>query len=229
MQLYFFKFLIFRKFFMQIEKVGKPLLRGHFHQAMFFIFLGASLMLISISSNYKLELIVYSLCAMVMFGISSLYHRIYWSLKVRALWKKLDHAGIYLMIAGTFTPVATAGLSDASAKNLLIAVWLVALVGIIQSLIFVRFPKWVSSLIYLAAGYMILPYFSELKNNIGNVNITLVILGGLFYSIGAVVYGLKRPHFNPKFFGYHEFFHIFVNLGATFHFMAISRIVLGYI
>jgi hemolysin III len=209
----------------QNTNTGKPLLRGHLHQAMFFMGLGAALMLIFKNNDtaQRWTLVVYTVCALIMFGISALYHRIYWSVKTRLFWKKCDHAGIFLMIAGTFTPVAFIGLSEESSKTLLITVWSVALAGIIQSIFFVNVPKFISSLIYLIAGYLVVPYLSELHGNIGSTNTILMALGGASYSFGAIGYAFKKPVLNPKYFGYHEFFHVFVNIGAIFHFILISR------
>lgn len=168
---------------------------------------------------------IYLLCMLSMFGISTLYHRITWSVKHRLLWKKLDHAGIYLMIAGTFTPIALLGLSMESAKSCLLMIWIVAFVGIIQSIFFVNLPKFVSAILYLIAGYLILPYFSELKTSLGVINSSLIVAGGVVYSIGAISYGLKRPVFYPKYFGYHELFHIMVNIGAILHFIVINNLI----
>lgn len=205
----------------------KPLLRGHFHQAMFFIALGACLtLLLKCESNRKLIAIgIYTVCSLLMFGISTLYHRVNWTPEKRLLWKKLDHAGIYLMIAGTFTPVALLGLAENESTKLLLTIWVVTVVGILQSIFFVNLPKYVSALIYLIAGYLILPYLGELKQSIGPQNMWLIVAGGLTYSVGAICYGLKRPVLNPKIFSYHEIFHLFVNGGATLHFLMIQSLV----
>jgi hemolysin III len=205
----------------------KPILRGYFHQEFFFITLGACIPLIlqCKSSDALVSVIIYSFCALVLFGVSALYHRIHWEPEARLWWKKLDHANIYLMIAGTFTPIALLGLSAASAKQLLITIWIVAIVGIVQSLFFVNLPKFISAIIYLVAGYLILPYFSELKLAVGESNSWLIVAGGVAYSIGAICYGLKLCNFNPKYFGYHEVFHIFVILGALLHFIVVSSLV----
>ncbi|MCE3014197.1 MAG: hemolysin III family protein [Proteobacteria bacterium] len=207
----------------------KPLLRGHFHQAMFFVVLGAGIPLIynSKGAATMISVAVYILCALMMFGISSLYHRITWSTEARLIWKKLDHAGIYLMIAGTFTPVCTLGLGPESSFNCLVTIWSVALVGMIQSIFFVNLPKLISASLYLIAGYLIIPYVGELRLNIGLGNVWLLVAGGVVYTLGALSYGLKRPVFNPRVFGYHELFHIFVNLGATLHFFVINNILFG--
>lgn len=205
----------------------KPLLRGHFHQAMFFVVLGACVPLIvrCTTGAQMVAVTIYSVCALIMFGVSTIYHRINWSPRQRLLWKKLDHAGIYLMIAGTFTPVAVLALSEESSLKLLVTIWTVALIGILQSLFFVNLPKILSACLYLIVGYLILPYLSEIKSTIGIKNIGFIIAGGVSYSIGALCYGLKRPFLNPKVFSYHEVFHLFVNLGAVFHFFVINSLI----
>lgn len=182
------------------------------------------LILRTTTSVQLISISIYVVCALAMFGISSIYHRLNWSPEKRILWRKLDHGGIYLMIAGTFTPVAVLALSSESARNLLIAVWAVAIVGVIQSIWFINLPKAVSAIIYIVAGYLCLPYIAELKISLGS-NLLLLFLGGISYTVGAICYGLKRPALNPKIFGYHEVFHLFVNLGAVLHFFVISSLV----
>jgi hemolysin III len=207
----------------------KPALRGHFHQAMFFVVLGAGVPLVYNSQGLatRVSVSVYVVCALLTFGISALYHRITWSTGARAIWRKLDHAGIYLMIAGTFTPVAMLGLSAASARNCLMTIWVVALAGIIQSVFFVNIPKIFSALLYLGAGYLIVPYMGELQQTIGSANVWLLVAGGVAYTLGALCYGLKRPVLDPRYFGYHEVFHVLVNAGAILHFFVINDLVLS--
>jgi hemolysin III len=207
----------------------KPALRGHFHQAMFFVVLGAGVPLVYNSQGLatRVSVSVYVVCALLTFGISALYHRITWSTRARAIWRKLDHAGIYLMIAGTFTPVAMLGLSAASARNCLMTIWIVALAGIVQSVFFVNIPKIFSALLYLGAGYLIVPYMGELQQTLGALNIGLLIAGGVAYTLGALCYGLKRPVLDPRYFGYHEVFHVLVNAGAILHFFVINDLVLS--
>lgn len=205
----------------------KPLLRGHFHQAMFFIMVGASIpLLIRCDTSLKrVAIIIYSLCTLTMFGISSLYHRVNWNDQKRLIWKKLDHSGIFIMIAGTFTPIAILGLDYNSGTKLLFTIWSVAIIGIIQSIFFVNIPKMMSSIIYLFAGYLILPYLSQLRISIGDKNIGLVVFGGVVYSLGALSYGFKWPKLKPQIFGYHEVFHVLVNFGAALHFLVINSLI----
>jgi len=194
---------------------------------MFFVAFGACFPLIfrCETNIQRTAIIIYSCCALMMFAISSLYHRVTWSVTQRATWKKFDHCGIYLMIAGNFTPICLLALSEKSGMTLLITIWIIALLGIIKSFNFTNLPKFLSSLFYLLMGYQVVPYLSEIIHSIGIRNFWLLLLGGILYTIGALVYSLKRPVFNPKVFSYHELFHIFVNLGATFHFIVISSLI----
>lgn len=205
----------------------KPKLRGHSHQAMFFISLGACSVLLARASDFMtvISLSIYSFGVLLMFGISATYHRVTWDVKKRAFMKKLDHAAIYIMIAGTCTPVAINVLGISSGKSLLLGIWLVALVGVLQSIFFVNIPKIVSALIYLIPGYMIVPYAGELLPKLGSTNSMLLFVGGAFYTIGALCYGFRRPKLWPHLFGYHEVFHAFVCLGALAHFIMIYRFI----
>jgi hemolysin III len=196
---------------------------------MFFVVLGAGVPLVYNSQGLstRVSVSVYVVCALLTFGISALYHRITWSIDARAIWRKLDHAGIYLMIAGTFTPVAMLGLSAASARDCLMTIWIVALAGIIQSVFFVNIPKIFSAVLYLVAGYLIVPYMGELQQTIGSANVWILVAGGVAYTLGALCYGLKRPVLDPRYFGYHELFHVLVNAGAILHFFVINDLVLS--
>jgi hemolysin III len=211
----------------QIGTSKKPLLRGHFHQAMFFIALGACtpLILRCKTTSEQTAIITYSICMLAMFGISTLYHRVTWTPEKRIFWRKLDHAGIYLMIAGTATPMAMLGMDENSGTKFLITIWIAAFIGILQSIFFVNLPKFISAIIYLGTGLLVLPYLPELRNSIGIENSWFIMSGGVAYGLGALSYGLKRPVLSPRVFSYHEVFHLFVNLGAIFHFVVINSLI----
>ncbi len=205
----------------------KPILRGWSHQAMFFISLGACSLLIAKSANTTqyISTIVYSLGLLMMLGVSAFYHRIHWEPKARDLLGRLDHSAIYVMIAGTCTPITLLVLNGESGSTFLISIWTVAAIGILKSIFFPNLPEKLSAIIYLIPGYMVLPYLSELIPKLGMTNISLLIAGGILYTIGAVFYGLKKPGRYAKWFGYHELFHLFVCVAATLHFMIIYSIV----
>ena len=205
----------------------KPLLRGYFHEWMFFISIGACIPLIS-KSTYPNELIatiVYSIGIFMMFGFSALYHRINWRPKVLKVMRRLDHSSIFIMIAGSFTPICLLVLPDKLGFQLLLIIWIIAGIGIIQTVLFTNTPRMVRAGIYLIAGYMAIPYLSVLSSVMGFTNYALTVAGGTIYSVGAIGYGLKFPDFSPKYFGYHEFFHILVSVAAILHFIVIYSIV----
>ena len=205
----------------------KPLLRGYFHEWMFFISIGACIPLISKSTNPNelIATIVYSIGIFMMFGFSALYHRINWRPKVLKVMRRLDHSSIFIMIAGSFTPICLLVLPDKLGLQLLLIIWIIAGIGIIQTVLFTNTPRMVRAGIYLIAGYMAIPYLSVLSSVMGFTNYALTVAGGTIYSVGAIGYGLKFPDFCPKYFGYHEFFHILVSVSAILHFIVIYSIV----
>jgi hemolysin III len=208
-------------------KPQRPLLRGHSHQAMFFLSLSACILLI-IKSKTPIEYFsstVYAMAVLTMFGISALFHRVTWQPKAYGLMKQLDHSAIFIMIAGNFTPVCLLALPQPSGTRLLIAVWIVAVVGIAKKIVFKNAPRWLSVFLYLSAGYMAVPYIPELYHSLGDRNVALLISGGVVYTIGALCYALKWPDPDPKVFGFHEIFHLLVNLGAVLHFIVIWSLI----
>lgn len=212
---------------MDITPPIKPLLRGHFHQAMFFVSVGATIMLLlqTETSREFWSILIYSIGLLSMFGISAIYHRVQWDPQSRAFWRKLDHSGIYIMIAGTFTPVTLLALSPESGKKLLTIIWIIAFIGILQSIFFVTIPRVFSSLLYLVAGYMVLPYLSELSAKLPSISTIMLIAGGLTYSLGALAYAFKWPTLNPRVFGYHEVFHVLVSIAALMHFALVYSLL----
>lgn len=211
----------------QSTTASKPLLRGHFHQAGFFISIGACSMLIAKSSGTLtlISTLIYSISLMTLLGCSALYHRPQWSTKARAWLKKIDHAAIFILIAGTVTPICLLAISTDQKFKLLWLVWIAAGLGILQSLFWVNAPKWVSAILYLIVGWLAFPYLPEIRQGIGDGGVVLILAGGIVYSIGALIYALKKPNPYPKYFGYHEIFHLLVMIAAALHFLAIDRLL----
>lgn len=210
-----------------LPKLVKPLLRGHFHQAAFFVSLGACAMLLVETSGFTevLSIIIYSLSVIALFGISALYHRPRWSPNARTWMKRLDHAAIFIMIAGTGTPLCLLAMPEPFGKNLLIIFWTAATMGIIQSLFWVKAPKIISAILYIVMGWLALPYLPEMSAALGTVSISLIIAGGIIYSVGALIYAFKRPDPVPHIFGYHEIFHLLVIVAAALHFIVIAKLI----
>ena len=211
--------------------MGKPFLRGQFHQAAFFVAIGACAILITLSvvNGYGLKTIlaafVYSLSLIGLFGISALYHRLQWGDKGRMWMRRLDHSAIFILIAGTGTPLFLLGIRGDIGSKLLILVWIAAGIGILQSLFWVRAPKWVSAVLCVAVGWIVVPYLSEIKEVLGIHSVVFLLIGGIIYTLGALVYALKRPNPIPKVFGYHEIFHILVIVAAIFHFIVVFKLL----
>lgn len=209
------------------KPLTKPLLRGHSHQAAFFFALGACTVLLLNAHGTRtiVATIIYSLSVICLFGISALYHRPTWQPEQRMWMRRMDHAAIYVLIAGTSTPICLIALSPVAGMKLLQLVWGAALFGIIQSLCWVTAPKWLSSVLYVTVGSLIVPYLPELKAALTMNDVWLILAGGVVYITGAIIYALKRPNPNPKFFGYHEIFHLLVIAGAGFHFSVIYSLI----
>lgn len=205
----------------------KPFLRGYLHQEAFFTTLGASILLIAKSSTSLslISSIVFSIGLLLLFGISALYHRPYWKPKARVFLKRLDHSAIFILIASTFTPICLLALPPASGDMLLIIVWIAAVLGILQSIFWVKAPKIVTALLYIIMGWQALPYLKELNQSLGTPQVSLIITGGIIYTIGAIFYAAKKPKLYPTVFGYHELFHFFTIIAAACHFAVIYHLI----
>ena len=205
----------------------KPLLRGTFHQAMFFITLGACPLLI-IKSGTATEYVstaVYSTAVMMMFGFSALYHKFNWSTFTKKIMRKLDHVGIFVMIAGTTTPFALILIPWPDGLVLLVLIWCVALIGAVQIVYFPNINVFLNITIYVSMSIVILPYLITMFELFTLTNSILMIIGIALYIMGAIGFGLRFPKLAPKIFGYHEVWHSFVSVAAVLHFIVIYSII----
>jgi hemolysin III len=204
---------------------SKPRLRGVTHEWAFFISLvaGAALIVAAPSGHARLAMAIYAVSLSGLLGTSALYHRVNWRRpEIRRWMRRLDHSMIFLLIAGTVTPFALLVMSGPLADALLIAVWAGALAGIIVELIWVDAPKWATTIVYLAVGWIGLLGFPAIVVAAGVGAGALIATGGVLYTAGALVYARQRPDPNPAVFGYHEIFHVLVIAAATAHFAAIA-------
>jgi hemolysin III len=205
----------------------KPRLRGVLHQSAAWYALGAGSVLVAMAPTPRAAFAaaVYSLSLVALFAVSAIYHRVQWATdQARALMRRADHASIFILIAGTYTPVALFGLGDAAGRRLLLLIWCSAIAGVILSLVWVKAPKALTAAIAVAVGWMIVPYFAQIRRFLGN-EVWLLLAGGIAYTIGAVVYAAKRPDPSPRVFGYHEVFHALTLVGAMLHFAVVVQIV----
>ena len=187
----------------------KPTWRGWLHAATFPIAIVAGVVLIVVAQGgaAKWAAAVFMASSLLLFGNSALYHRIDWSPKVKMILKRIDHANILLLIAGTYTPLAVLALPPGKGALLLVFVWSGALVGILFRVFWINAPRWLYVALYLLLGWAAVMYLADLF--VANATMmALVIVGGLLYTGGAIVYALKKPNPWPGHFGFHEIFHL---------------------
>ena len=208
----------------QLAKV-KPRLRGVSHEYAFFVslVLGTGLIIAAKGSEARLAVAIYAVSLSALFGVSALYHRVDWRRPEARRWmRRLDHAMIFFLIAGTVTPFALLTMEGPLGTALLIAVWTGALAGTVVEVIWIDSPKWVAATVYIAVGAIGALGFPAIIAETGLVAGLLIAGGGVLYLTGAVVYALQRPDPSPAVFGYHEIFHVLVIAAAAAHFAAIA-------
>ena len=201
----------------------KPHLRGWLHAGMAPVSVVLGIILVALSpAQYRWAAALYSLTAILLFGTSAVYHRGNWSTRTAAVLRRLDHTNIFLIIAGSYTPLAVLLLPAATARTLLLIVWSGALVGLLMRVFWLGAPRWLYTPIYVALGWVAVAFLPQFYKTGGPAVVWLVIAGGLAYTIGAVVYGTKWPNPSPRWFGFHEVFHSLTVAGYTGHYIAVS-------
>ncbi len=199
----------------------KPTWRGWIHAATFpvAIIAGVVLIVLAESTPGKWAAAVFMATSLLLFGNSALYHRFDWPPRTRMILKRIDHANILLLIAGTYTPLATLALSPGKGTLLLILVWSGALLGILFRVFWIDAPRWLYVALYLLLGWAAVMYLGDLLQA-SLTMVILVVVGGLLYTGGAVVYALKKPNPWPGHFGFHEIFHVCTVLAFLCHWTA---------
>jgi hemolysin III len=207
----------------------KPRLRGwlHFGAAPLALVLGLLLMVLTPEQDLRAAVAVYVLTTVLLFGVSAAYHLGAGSPGVNAFLRRLDHANIYLFIAGSYTPFAMA-LDDRSLGWLIFGlVWGVALVGLLLPILWLTAPRWVTAGSYIALGWVAIFFLPQLYTAFGPWVVGLIALGGVFYTVGGVIYARKRPNPWPDWFGFHELFHAFTIAAYLVQYLAVAAVVLG--
>ena len=203
--------------------IAPPKLRGWFHLGATPIVIIASLILFILSkSSLKFAVAIYSLTAILLFSVSAVYHRVPWSPAKKKTWRRFDHANINLLIAGSYTPFAVTLLEGRDRTILLSVVWVGAAAGVAMRVFWLGAPRWLYVANYLLLGWVAVAYMPQLYREGGLWVLLPILIGGLFYSIGAIFYALKRPGRDAKYFGFHELFHIFVLAAWISQYVAIS-------
>jgi hemolysin III len=198
------------------------------HQWAFVASLGCGAALVAAASEGRARIVatVYAGAVSALLGTSALYHRVTWRPSVRRWMRRLDHSMIFVLIAGTYTPVAVLALSGPLARAVLIAVWAGAAAGVAFKLVWIEAPKWLFALVYVALGWVAVAVFGELPATIGWLGVAGIAAGGVLYTAGAAIYASERPNPWPKVFGYHEIFHVLVVMAAALHYAVIAFAVL---
>jgi hemolysin III len=205
----------------------KPRLRGWLHLITLPVAVVAGIVLVSLSpdTESRIATAVFALCSSTLFGVSALYHRGHWGERGEAVLRRLDHSSIFLLIAGTYTPFALMLLRGGSGALLLILVWAGALIGIGFRLFWIGAPKWLYLPVYIALGWSAIFWLGDFASAAGPAVLTLIIVGGALYSLGGLIYGLKRPNPAPQWFGFHEVFHSFTIAAFAVHYVGVSMVV----
>ncbi|MDH6532528.1 hemolysin III [Aurantimicrobium minutum] len=206
----------------------KPTWRGWIHAGTFPLTIVAGIVLIVLAEGpaAKLSSAVFMLTSMMLFGISALYHRFNWKPRTKVMLKRFDHANIFLLIAGTYTPLAVLALPPSKGILLLVLVWGGTILGIAFRVFWVHAPRWLYVALYILLGWASMMYIVDLfQANVAMM--VLVVVGGLAYTVGAVVYGLKKPNPIPGVFGFHEIFHTLTVVAFMCHWTAILLIAMN--
>lgn len=177
------------------------------------------------TASYIVSVSIFGLSLVLLYTASSLYHLLSISEKGIKILRKIDHMMIYILIAGTYTPVCLIGLKGRLGLGLLIGIWTLAVIGIVLKVVWFNAPRWIYTSFYVIMGWLAVIAIVPLIRTIPLTGFVLLAAGGIFYTIGAIIYGLRWPLRNSKYFGFHEIFHIFVMLGSLSHYI----LVLGYL
>ncbi len=205
----------------------KPHLRGWLHLGTFPLSVAAGIVLVTLAPDTKTRIAsaVFAVSASMLFGFSALFHRGHWNPQWHGVLRRLDHSSIFLLIAGTYTPFALMLLDSTNARILLSLVWGGALLGIAFRIFWIGAPRWLYLPVYIALGWAAIFWLGDFASSAGPAVLTLIIVGGGLYSLGGIVYGLKRPNPIPRWFGVHEVFHSFTVAAFAVHYVGVSMII----
>jgi hemolysin III len=202
----------------------KPRLRGWLHAGTAPLPLAAGIVLVALSpdATTRVGSAVFAASALVLFTVSAVYHRGTWSPRVWAFLRRFDHANIFLLIAGSYTPFTLLLLDGTDRIVLLATVWSGAVLGVLFRVFWASAPRWLYTPIYIALGWAAVFFLGDFVHSAGAAVLTLMMVGGGLYTVGGLVYGLKRPNPSPRWFGFHEVFHSLTVAAFVTHYVGIS-------
>jgi len=206
-----------------LEEV-KPKLRGWLHAITAPLAAAAGIVLVALSptATTRVGSAVFAATAMVLFTVSAIYHRGRWSPRAWAFLRRFDHANIFLLIAGSYTPFSLLLLEGRNQVILLSTVWSGAVLGVLFRVFWAGAPRWLYTPIYVALGWAAIFFFRDFVQGTGPAVLTLMLVGGGLYTLGGLVYGLKRPNPFPRWFGFHEVFHTLTIAAFVTHYVGVS-------
>lgn len=212
-----------------LPTIGKPLLRGWLHlgAAPLVLIAGMVLMVFAPTLAGRVSSAIFTLTAVMLFGTSAVYHRGNWSPKAQSVLRRMDHANIFLIIAGTYTPLCVILLDRDTAIVALLIVWTGAILGLLSRILFLNAPRWVYVPMYVALGWVAMAYIGPFYEAGGATVVAFIAAGGLCYTVGAVFYGFKWPGPSARYFGFHEIFHSLTVAGFTCHYIATAIAIFG--
>jgi hemolysin III len=188
-----------------------------------FALLGVILVLAAPTPRATVAAVIYTVSVVLLFGSSAIYHRVKWATaRSRRLMRRVDHSMIFVLIAGSYTPFALLTFTGTIGTAVLIGVWIAAAAGIVTKLFWIDSPRWIVAFMYLALGWVAVIGLPLVGEALGWTATALIALGGVLYSVGAVIYARKRPDPIPLVFGYHEIFHLLVIVAAGLQFAVIA-------
>ena len=202
----------------------KPRLRGWIHAGSAPLTLVAGVVLVVLSPNAPTRIgsSVFATSALVLFTVSGIYHRGTWSPRVRRFLRRFDHANIFVLIAGSYTPFTLLLLHGTDRVVLLSVVWSGALAGVLFRVLWCDAPRWLHTPIYVALGWAAVFYLGDFVQNASTSVLVLIAVGGVLYTLGGVVYGIQRPNPFPRWFGFHEVFHVLTIAAFVSHYVGVS-------
>ncbi|MBB2911167.1 hemolysin III [Streptosporangium becharense] len=211
----------------RLAETVKPRLRGWLHAGALPVALVAGFVLVALGPTLQARLAaaVYAITSGLLFGISATYHRSTLSPRQEAVLRRLDHANIYLIIAGTYTPFALLALEGTARAAVLGVVWAGAIAGVLFRVVWTGAPRWLSTALYIVLGWTAVFVLPQLVAGAGVAAVALVFVGGVLYTAGGIVYAMRRPDPAPRWFGFHEVFHAFTIAAYVAQYVAVSLVV----
>ncbi len=210
----------------QAAQIVKPLLRGYLHAfAAVFAIVGTVILLILTIGDVpkQVSLLIYGVSSILLFGWSAFYHIGNWSVPRKAFMRRIDHANIFMLIAGTYTPIVFNVMTGAWRIGILILIWVLAILGVTTAAPAVHLPRWITAMLYVVMGWVVVAALPQIVTLVSVKGVLLLLLAGILYTLGAIAYALRKPRLWSRVFSFHEVFHLATILanGAFFTFMVI--------